>query len=188
MRRSTSRRAKREEVPLDEASARPSVSYAPHHSRKRAIALKVTVVARLLRRRFDAVVVGDGLTRAKWSLIVAVARNPGATQRSIAAMLEISEVSAGQLIDRLCADGYIERREHRTDRRAYCVHLTDASEPLLARLGQVAELHEAETFIGLSEEDLIRLEAMLDTVSRNITAAIGRRNEVTARDATLPGT
>jgi MarR family transcriptional regulator, transcriptional regulator for hemolysin len=187
MRRPASRRAKHEEVSLDEASARPSSAYAPHYSRKRAIALKITVVARLLRRRFDAVVVGDGLTRAKWSLIVAVARNPGATQRSIAAMLEISEVSAGQLIDRLCADGYIERREHPTDRRAYCVHLTEASEPLLARLGQVAELHEAETFVGLSEEDLIQLEAMLDTVSRNITAAIGRRDEITSERTTVHG-
>lgn len=140
-------------------------------SRKRAIALKLTVIARQLRQRFDHHVEGDGLTRGKWSVIVAVARSPGATQRTIAAMLEITEVTAGQLIDRLCADGYIERREHPKDRRAYCVHLTPAAQPLLGRLNEVAKIHEDQTFAGIDDADLSRLDAMLDTVARNLATS-----------------
>lgn len=146
-------------------------------SRKRAIALKLTVIARQLRQRFDQVVEGDGLTRGKWSVIVAVARSPGATQRTIAAMLEITEVTAGQLIDRLCADGYLERREHPKDRRAHCVHLTPAAQPLLGRLNEVAKMHEDQTFIGLDDADLVRLEALLDTVARNLATARCRDEE-----------
>lgn len=138
---------------------------------KRAIALKLTVIARQLRQRFDRQVEGDGLTRGKWSVIVAVARNPGATQRTIAALLEIREVTAGQLIDRLCADGYIERREHPKDRRAYCVHLTPAAQPLLGRLNEVAKIHEDQTFIGIDDADLSRLDAILDTVARNLATS-----------------
>ena len=137
-------------------------------SRKRAIAVKMTVIARQLRQRFDQVVEGDGLTRGKWSVIVAVARSPGATQRTIASMLEITEVTAGQLIDRLCVDGYLERREHPKDRRAHCVHLMPKAQPLLGRLNEVAKMHEDQTFTGLDDADLKKLEAMLDVVARNL--------------------
>lgn len=140
-------------------------------SRKRAVAVKMNVIARQMRQRFDQFVEGDGLTRGKWSVIVAVARSPGATQRTIASMLEITEVTAGQMIDRLCADGYLERREHPKDRRAHCVHLTDKAQPLLGRLNEVAKVHEDQTFVGLDDADLERLEAMLDIVARNLAVS-----------------
>lgn len=150
---------------------------APPDSRKRGLALKLTVIARHLRQRFDHVVDCDGLTRGKWGVIVTVARNPGATQRSIASMLEVTEVTAGQLIDRLCADAYLERREHPKDRRAYCVYLTPKAQPLLGRLNDVAKIHEEQTFAGLDEADLVRLDELLDVVSRNLATSRSRDDE-----------
>src|SRR6266436_1877115 len=119
------------------------VSNTAPRSRKRSIALKLTVVARQLRVTFDQAVEQSGLTRAKWTLIAAVARNPGATQRVIAEALEVREITAGRLIDRLCAEGYLTRREHPTDRRAYCVYLAPAAQPVLDTLGKLAKIHEA---------------------------------------------
>jgi len=144
---------------------------------KRSIALKLTVIARQLGQRFDNLVERDGLSRGKWSVIVAVARTPGVTQRTIATMLEISEVTAGQLIDRLCADGYLERREHPKDRRAYCIYLTSAARPFLDRLGEVARVHEDETFAGLNEAELAQLDVLLSTVARNLAVGRGRDEE-----------
>ena len=148
---------------------------------QRAIALKLTVIAHQLRQRFDQTVESDGLTRAKWRVIVAVARNPGTTQRAIAAMLEITEVTAGHLIDRLCSDGYLQRREHPKDRRAYCIHLTQASQPLLGRLEEVAQLHEREVFAGLSNADIKRLDELLDAVASNLAATRNRYQNKKAR-------
>jgi len=145
--------------------------------RKRAVALKLSVIARQLWQRFDQSVERDGLTRAKWTLIAAVARNPGATQRAIAETLEVRDVTAGQLIDRLCADGYLERRENPTDRRAYCLYTTPAAQPVLKRLGEVAKIHEEQTFAGFSDEDLARLESLLDAIARNVAASRGRDAE-----------
>jgi MarR family transcriptional regulator, transcriptional regulator for hemolysin len=54
---------------------------------KRNIALRLTVLARLMRNRFDREVASLGITRSQWSMIVVVARNPGATQRTIAEAL-----------------------------------------------------------------------------------------------------
>ena len=143
-------------------------------SRKRSLVLKLTVIARQLWQRFDQRVEREGVTRAKWSLIAAVARNPGATQRAIAAMLEVREVTAGQMIDRLCADGYLERRENPKDRRAYCVYLTAVSQPVLQKMGEVARIHEDEAFAGLDDEDLSRLDALLDVMARNLAASRNR--------------
>jgi len=149
----------------------------PGSADKRSIALKLTVIARQLGQRFDHLVERDGLSRGKWSVIVAVARTPGVTQRTIASMLEISEVTAGQLIDRLCADGYLERREHPKDRRAYCIYLTAAARPFLDRLGEVARIHEDETFAGLNEADLAQLDTLLSLVARNLAARRNRDEE-----------
>ena len=158
-------------------------------TRERAITLKLTVISRQLRQRFDQTVEGDGLTRAKWRVIVAVARSAGTTQRAIAAKLEITEVTAGHLIDRLCADGYLERREHPTDRRAYCIHLTPAAQPLLARLEEVAKIHEDEAFVGFAEADLSRLLELLDLISRNLAASRTRHDDRKAhrKDDTAAG-
>jgi DNA-binding MarR family transcriptional regulator len=135
---------------------------------KRNIALRLTVLARLMRNRFDREVAGLGVTRSQWSMIVVVARNPGATQRTIAEALEMSEASAGRLIDRLCAEGLLQRQERHDDRRARAVYLTKAAEPLLAQLSDIGKAGEHRIFRNFSEEDLTSLEHLLDRVYRNL--------------------
>ena len=148
---------------------------------KRAIGIKLAVIARHLRHRFDERIDMMGMTRAKWVLIAAVARQPGATQRTIASSLEVTDVTAGRLIDRVCADGLLERRENAQDRRAYCVHLTPAAQPLLSKLAEVAEEFETETFADIDEADLEKLNEILSKLAKNLGAA--RRDPADAKAA-----
>jgi len=127
------------------------------------------VLARLLRSNFDRQVAGLNVTRSKWAMIAVVARNPGATQRHIAEALEMSEASAGRLIDRLCAEGLLERRERDDDRRARAVYLTPAAEPLLDQLATVAKASEERLFRGFSEEELDQLGDFLDRLYENVS-------------------
>lgn len=138
------------------------------HSRKRSINLKVSVIARQLRQRFDERVEQMGVTRAKWMLIAAVARNPGATQRMIAADLEVTDVTAGRLIDRICADGLLERREHPQDRRAYCMYLTPAAKPVMEKIAMAAEAYETDVFASFDDNDLSTLDALLERMAHNL--------------------
>jgi DNA-binding MarR family transcriptional regulator len=142
----------------------------PADGRKRAIGRKLTVISRQLWQQFDQNVQSSGVSRAKWGLIAAVSRSPGATQRAIANMLQVTEVTAGRMVDRLCEDGLLERRENPQDRRGYCVYLTPAARPVLDRIGAAAAIYEAQAFAGLSDDDLARLETLLDTIARNIAA------------------
>ena len=136
---------------------------------ERDIGIRLSVLARLLRNSFDRQVSNLNVTRSQWAMIVVVARNPGATQRVIAEALEMSEASAGRLIDRLCADGLLERQERYDDRRARAVYLTKAAEPLLAKLADIARQGEQRIFRNFSEEELEELKGFLDRVYNNVS-------------------
>jgi MarR family transcriptional regulator for hemolysin len=139
-------------------------------NRYRDAGLQLSIVARHLRQSFDQSVERSGLTRAKWTLIAAVAQRPGATQRILAEALQVKEITVGRLIDRLCAEAYLKRRPHPNDGRAYCVELAPAAQPVLDKLNQLARAHEAVVFAGFSDDDLDKLLSLLDAVERNLSA------------------
>ena len=135
---------------------------------RRELSLKLSVIARQLRKRFDQSMANLGVTRSQWTLIAVVARRPGMTQRTIAEALEIKEASAGRLIDRLCSEGLLTRQACDNDRRAYSIFLTDAAKPMIETLGGIARLNEEEAFRGVSDAEVRELDALLDRVYRNI--------------------
>jgi MarR family transcriptional regulator for hemolysin len=145
-----------------------SIITAPKN-RRRSVALKLSVVARQLRVTFDQSAEACGLTRAQWHLVAVVSRVPGATQRTIAEALEVREITAGRLVDRLCDEGYLRRDENPSDRRAYCVSLTPAAQPLLDRLDELGKIHEGWIFAGFEPEDLEKLGDLLDRIARNLS-------------------
>lgn len=136
-------------------------------NRKRAIGRRLTILNRLFRNNFDRLAARLNVTRSQWSMIAVVNRQPGATQRTIAEALEMSEASAGRLIDRLCVDGLLERKDREDDRRARAVYLTEAAEPLLARLAELAAVAEERTFQGFSEDELQTLGEFVDRLYAN---------------------
>ncbi len=135
---------------------------------RRHMGLRLTVIARRLRSTFDRQVANMNVTRSQWATIAVVSGNPGATQRMIAETLEMTEASAGRLIDRLCTDGLLERRDRQDDRRARAVYLTPAAEPLLAKLASIATVGEQRMFKGFTNEELETLAGFLDRIYDNV--------------------
>jgi MarR family transcriptional regulator for hemolysin len=140
---------------------------------KRRAGIKLTIVARQIGRDFDQTVETTGLSRAKFGVIAITARHPGASQRTIAEYLEVTEVTAGRLIERLCADGYLERRPDPVDRRARRIHLTEKTGPLLERVAIIAEEHESRVFAGFDEAEAATFASFLDRISNNLTTMRG---------------
>jgi DNA-binding MarR family transcriptional regulator len=135
---------------------------------RREITVKITIAARQLRHVFDHFTEQCGLTRAQWGAIVVVNDKQGTTQREIASKLEVTEVTAGRMIDRLCAEGYLVRRAHPADKRAYCVYTTPAARPVLDKLGVIAGYQEDRVFVDFSEEEIEQMAALLEKLARNI--------------------
>jgi MarR family transcriptional regulator, transcriptional regulator for hemolysin len=120
-----------------------------------------------MRMRFDEDVSKLGVTRAHWTLIAVVARYPGTTQKFVAQMLQISEVSAGRLIDKLCQEGLLRREASGADRRARSVYVTDRAKPLIEDISKVAIISENHAFAGMSDAELDELARMLAVVESN---------------------
>lgn len=130
--------------------------------------MRLAVVSRLLGQDFDRLVSDIGITRSQWTMVAVVSRREGATQREIAKMLDMSEASAGRLIDRLCDDGLLERRVHATDRRAHLVYTTPKAQPILQQLAEIAQSNEGRVFRNFSPEELETFHALLDKLYGNL--------------------
>jgi MarR family transcriptional regulator, transcriptional regulator for hemolysin len=135
---------------------------------RRDISIRLSILARQMRSNFDRRVSSLNVTRSQWQMIAVVAGRPGSTQRVIAETLEMSEASAGRLIDRLVSDGLLERRERDDDRRAKAIYLTQAAEPLLAQLGDVARAGEEQMFKGFGSEELDQLGELIGRLQHNL--------------------
>lgn len=140
----------------------------PDISVRRQVGLRMTVISRLQRNNFDRKVATLNVTRSQWAMIAVVARNPGSTQRSVAEYLEMSEASAGRLIDRLCAEGLLERRDRTDDRRARAVYLTPKAKPLLDQLGEIANESEDRMFQGFSDDEIEQLRDYMSRIYDNV--------------------
>lgn len=134
----------------------------------KTLGMRIMKLSRLLRLRFDRRAAGAGLTSAQWRTIACVRRFPGATQREIAGLLEVGEVTVGRSIDRLAEAGWLERRADPADRRAYRIHLSGAIDPLLAELAAIGAAEDAEALAGFSAAEIAALDAMLERIASNL--------------------
>src|SRR5438552_963792 len=94
-------------------------------------------VQRLVRAYADKQAARYGITRAQWAVLAKVERSEGLKQSELAELLEMQPITLTRLIDRLCENGWIERRGDETDRRVNRLYLRKAALPLAALIGGV---------------------------------------------------
>jgi DNA-binding MarR family transcriptional regulator len=129
-------------------------------------------VARLARKRIEHRMRGLGLTRAQWSVLAHLARHEGIKQNALAAILEIEPITLARILDRLEAAGYVERRHHPEDRRAWLPYLTEKAHPLLDQLFAFGAATREEALAGFSEAEREHLIDLLLRMKSNISDKI----------------
>lgn len=150
---------------------------------ERGLANQVSLITRLLRKRFDerardmALCNGEALTRAQWRMLGTIHALEGATQREVAERLEIGAVAAGQTIDRLEELKWVERRADPKDRRARRLYVTDAAQPILKRLGLLGDSEDQCAVVGMPPADMEKLRSLLDDVIKNLMAPDGHSSQ-----------
>lgn len=132
------------------------------------IGYTITDVARLMRTVFERRVRALGLTRAQWLVIARVHRRPGLSQSEIADLLEIEKASAGRLVDRMQAKGWLERRDDSSDRRVNRLHLTKKAERIHGAIWPLAEATVDEALSDLSPEERRRLTGLMTRVKAKL--------------------
>jgi MarR family transcriptional regulator for hemolysin len=135
------------------------------------IGVVISDVARLLRTEFDRRVRRLGITRAQWLVLTRLHRRPGASLSELAEMMEVEKATAGRMIDRLVANGWVERRTQEGDRRVKRVYLTAEAERVHKRIWRVAEDTVNSALTDLSPRESKQLMALLQRIKKTLVSA-----------------
>jgi MarR family transcriptional regulator for hemolysin len=137
---------------------------------------------RLLRVYADKEAARYGITRAQWAVLAKVERFEGLKQTELAEQMEMQPITLTRLIDRLCDNGWIERRSDDADRRVNRLYLRKAARPLLGKLAGLRSELTATAFEGINPSDAQRLLGQLELIKENVRDAIHRIEEETGKE------
>jgi len=156
----------------------------PNPGRKE-FAFLLSDVARLLRTFADQKARHFGMTRAQWAVLARLQRSQGLKQAELADMLDLQPITLTRLLDRLCANGLIERRPDPDDRRANRLFLTPAAGPLMEHLNALGEEVMAEVLEGIDAGALEATVEVLGRAKENLRRAIHKNTtmQATLREA-----
>src|SRR5581483_9955579 len=110
------------------------------------IPFEIGETAHALRKAFDRLAVGLGVTRAQWKVLFKLSRMPGLRQVEIADMLDLEPITLCRIVDRLQDAGLVERMPDPDDRRAWRLHVTEKAQPLVEKLHAVGAQLVAQAF------------------------------------------
>jgi len=141
-------------------------------SNRREFAFLLNDVARLLRTAADHEARQFGMTRAQWAVLSRLQRQQGLKQSELAETLDIQPITLTRLLDRLCANGLIERRADPDDRRANRLFLLPAAGPLMERLNELGEDLMATVLDNIDAETVAMMIDALGRARANLKGAI----------------
>ena len=110
--------------------------------------------AHALRKAFDRMAVGLGVTRAQWKVLFRLTRTPGLRQVELAEMLELEPITLCRIVDRLEEARLVERVRDPDDRRAWRLHVTAEAQPLVEKLQGVGAQLIEHAFAGIDPKDI----------------------------------
>lgn len=129
--------------------------------------------AKAWRRLMNVRLAGLGLSQAKWiALLLLDKSDEGIMQRELACSMGIECASLAGLLDRMAADGWIERRPCSTDRRAKLVFLTGKSRATLAEIHRIARDVSRQLLEGIPAARLAACEQVLNAIESRALALI----------------
>src|ERR1700722_11682562 len=127
---------------------------------------------RLVRLYADKQAARYGITRAQWAVLAKLERTEGLKQTELAEQMEMQPITLTRLIDRLCEQGWIERRGDDSDRRVNRLFLRKAARPLLGKLAGLRSDLTATALDGINPADAHRLLTQLEAIKENVRDAI----------------
>jgi MarR family transcriptional regulator, transcriptional regulator for hemolysin len=129
-------------------------------------------VQRLVRAYADKQAARFGITRAQWAVLAKIERAEGMKQTELAEQMEMQPITLTRLIDKLCDNGWIERRGDETDRRVNRLYLRKAGRQLLGKLSGLRSELTSTALDGISPADSHRMLAQLELIKENVRNAI----------------
>lgn len=123
--------------------------------------------AHALRKAFDRLAVGLGVTRAQWKVLFKLTRTPGLRQVELADMLDLEPITLCRIVDRLEEGGLVERVRDPDDRRAWRLHVTAQAQPLVEKLRAIGSDLVGRAFENIDPAEIEVTRRVLERVREN---------------------
>jgi DNA-binding MarR family transcriptional regulator len=137
--------------------------------------------SRLYVQRFEQRAREHALTLDQCKALVNLARNEGISQRRLSQLADIEPMNLVRILDRMEADGWLERRADPADRRARRLFLRGKAKPLVDEIWHLADLTRAEALAGVGKDQRTLFIDLLGRIRSNL-AAIGEQPAHTPRE------
>jgi MarR family transcriptional regulator, transcriptional regulator for hemolysin len=141
-----------------------------HMKESRRFGFLLRDVTRMYAERFEQHAASLGLTLAQCKTLMRLAENEGASQVRLAELTDLEPMTLVRLLDRMEAEGWLERRSDPRDRRVHCLYLTGKAKPLLDDIRQLMDVTWGEAFTGIPKRQSELLTELLERVHDNFTA------------------
>jgi DNA-binding MarR family transcriptional regulator len=145
------------------STLRPKTHVNPTHS----FGFLLKDVSRLYVQRFEQRAAVHGLTLPQCRALVHLADNEGISQVQLAEFTDIEPMSLVRILDRMEAEGLVERRNDPADRRARCLYLKAKGRSLIDEICQLVDLTRREAFGGIPKKQSDLLTSLLAQVQSN---------------------
>jgi MarR family transcriptional regulator for hemolysin len=124
-------------------------------------------VTRLYVQRFEQRAAVHGLTLPQCRALVHLANNEGISQIQLAEYTDIEPMSLVRILDRMEAEGLVERRPDPADRRARSLYLKPKARPLVDSIWELVDATRREAFADIPRKHSELLISLLKRVQTN---------------------
>lgn len=146
-------------------------------TRENSIGYLIHEVARLMRRRFEDEASVHGFTLPQWRALAEIYRNEGIAQVSLAAALDVDQMTVSGIVSRLEKRGLIDRYPDPNDSRAKLAKLTPAGLALVTNAKNVGRALYENALDGLSPADRDAMAAKLRLIRDNLNSMTAQQKE-----------
>jgi MarR family transcriptional regulator, transcriptional regulator for hemolysin len=129
-------------------------------------------VARQMRTVMDQMARSNESTRAQCIILARLERQPGLSQNELAAIAEVAPITVARLVDRLEAQGLVERCTDPEDRRIWRLQLTPAAAPVLRDIKMYRAEIRALMNKGISPAALKTMAVTLRKMKTNLSSRL----------------
>lgn len=104
---------------------------------------------------------GVTITTDQWVVLKCLSQEDGISQSELADRVDKDKASITRILDIMQKNGLIKRCDDESDRRSYCIYLTEAGERTEKKLKSVVQTTGQEIFRNLDSEEMKELRRLL---------------------------
>ncbi|MDA4847195.1 MarR family winged helix-turn-helix transcriptional regulator [Hoeflea poritis] len=134
---------------------------------------QLSASARYSRTLLSRQLLSCGLYAGQDAVILALDANDGLSLSAIAEQLGVRAPTMTKTINRLAAQGFVDKRESETDARLSHVYLTEAGHDAVKSVRKAIRKSQKIALQELSVKDVKSLMRLLKKVEHNIASALG---------------